>query len=296
MLGVDVGGTFTDVVCVRDGAITVTKVASDASDPAAPVVEGARRLGTAGTRCSTTPARWGSTRSSRGRLPKVAFLTTEGHRDMLDRGRMWRPPAAQTDMSWRRSFSDASRPLVPRYLRRGVVERLLADGDVLIPLDEAQARTQLEVLRRCNVEGVAICLINAYVNDAHERRLRELVHEVLGRRAGLDLRETSPLAKEYARASTTVIDVFMKLKFTRYAHELDARAARARVRRRSSTSPTARRRSFPADRRSRGRIGWSSRGPAAGTMSQRPLRRRDRRATTSSAPTSAAPRLRHLAW
>ena len=91
-----------------------------------------------------------------------------------------------------------------------------------LPLDEEQARTQLEVLARCDVEGVAICLLNAYVNDAHERRLRELVREVLGPELPVSISsETSPLAKEYARASTTVIDVFMKLIFTRYAHELD---------------------------------------------------------------------------
>ena len=58
-------------------------------------------------------------------LPKIGFLTTEGHRDILDRGRIWRPPARQSDTSWRRSFGDAARPLVPRYLRRGVTERLL---------------------------------------------------------------------------------------------------------------------------------------------------------------------------
>ncbi len=111
---------------------------------------------------------------------------------------------------------------MPRYLRRGVIERLLADGSVYLPLDEEQARGQLEVLKRCNVEGVAICLINAYVNDAHERRLRELASEVLGAEVPVSISsETSPLAKEYARASTTVIDVFMKLIFTRYAHQLD---------------------------------------------------------------------------
>jgi N-methylhydantoinase A len=222
MLGVDVGGTFTDVVSVVDGRITVTKVASNPGDPSAPVVEGARRLGTAGHAVFNHASTMGLNAVITRKLPKVAFLTTEGHRDMLDRGRVWRPPASQTDPSWRRSFGDVARPLVPRYLRRGVVERLTADGGVHLPLDEAQARTQLEVLARCNVEGVAICLINAYVNDAHERRLRELAHEVLGPDLPVSISsETSPLAKEYARASTTVIDVFMKLIFTRYAHELD---------------------------------------------------------------------------
>ncbi|HXR13345.1 MAG TPA: hydantoinase/oxoprolinase family protein [Solirubrobacteraceae bacterium] len=222
MLGVDVGGTFTDVVSVRDGKIAVTKVPSDSRDPAAPVVLGARRLGVEGHPVFNHASTMGLNAVITRTLPKVGFLTTEGHRDMLDRGRVWRPPAAQTDTSWRRSFGDVSRPLVPRYLRRGVLERLLADGSVYLPLDEDQARAQLEVLKRCNVEGVAICLLNAYVNDAHERRLRELVAEVLGAQLPVSISsETSPLAKEYARASTTVIDVFMKLIFTRYAHELD---------------------------------------------------------------------------
>jgi N-methylhydantoinase A len=222
MLGVDVGGTFTDVVSVRDGRIQVTKVPSTPSDPAAPVVEGARRLGVEGQPVFNHASTMGLNAVITRNLPKVAFLTTDGHRDILDRGRVWRPPAGQSDTSWRRSFGDAARPLVPRYLRRGVVERLLADGSEYLPLDEDQARRELALLKRCNVEGVAICLINAYVNPVHEQRLRALTHEVLGNGVPVSISsETSPLAKEYARASTTVIDVFMKLIFTGYAHQLD---------------------------------------------------------------------------
>jgi len=221
VLGVDVGGTFTDVVAIRDGRIDVTKVPSDSSDPAAPVVEGARRLGLEGSAVFNHASTMGLNAVLTRSLPKIGFLTTEGHRDMLDRGRVWRPTTALTDPSWRRSFGDASRPLVPRYLRRGVTERVLADGSVLIPLDEEHARRQLGVLARCNVEGVAVCLLNAYVNAAHEERLRELAAEVLGDVPVSISSETSPLAKEYARASTTVIDVFMKLIFTSYARRLD---------------------------------------------------------------------------
>jgi N-methylhydantoinase A len=222
MLGVDVGGTFTDVVSVRDGRIEVTKVPSDASRPAAPVVEGARRLGAQGQAIFNHASTMGLNAVITRRLPKIGFLTTEGHRDMLDRGRVWRPLDAQTDPSWRRSFGDVSRPLVPRYLRRGVRERLLADGSELLPLDDEQAIRQLELLGRCDVQGVAICLLNSYVNPVHEHRLRELTLEVLGDVAVSISSETSPLAKEYARASTTVIDVFMRLIFTGYARELDA--------------------------------------------------------------------------
>jgi len=222
VLGVDVGGTFTDVVSVRDGRIEVAKVPSSASDPAAPVLEGAERLGLAGATVFNHASTMGLNAVITRSLPKVAFLTTEGHRDILDRGRIWRPPARQSDTSWRRPFGDAARPLVPRYLRRGVTERLLVDGTVHVPLDEDQARSELEVLDRCAVEGVAICLLNAYVDPVHERRLRELVHESLGEEIAVSISsETSPLAKEYARASTTVVDVFMKLIFSGYARGLD---------------------------------------------------------------------------
>ena len=228
MLGVDVGGTFTDVVSVRDGRIEVTKVPSDPADPAAPVVAGATQLGLEGQPVFNHASTMGLNAVITRNLPKVAFLTTEGHRDILDRGRIWRPPVRQSDPSWRRSFGDAARPLVPRYLRRGISERLLADGSVHLPLDEGQARRQLAVLKRCDVEGVAVCLLNAYVDSTHERRLRELTREVLGDEVAVSISsETSPLAKEYARASTTVIDVFMKLIFTGYAHRLDERLREA---------------------------------------------------------------------
>ncbi len=222
MLGVDVGGTFTDVVAIRDGRIQVTKVPSDRDRPAAAVVEGARQLGVEGSAVFNHASTMGINAVITRRLPKIAFLTTQGFRDMLDRGRVWRPLDGQTDPSWRRSFGDASSPLVPRYLRRGIEERILADGSVMTPLDETQARKQLAVLERCAVEGVAICLLNSYVNPAHEHRLRELAREVLGGIPVSISSDTSPLAKEYARASTTVVDVFMKGIFTEYSQELDA--------------------------------------------------------------------------
>ncbi len=109
---------------------------------------------------------------------------------------------------------------MPRYLRRGIKERITAQGDVLIALDEDQARDELRILATCNVEGVAICLINSYVDGAHERRLRELVAEELGDVVCSISSGVSPLAKEYGRASTTVVDVIMKIKYTRYTDRL----------------------------------------------------------------------------
>lgn len=222
MFGVDVGGTFTDVVTCREGRIEVTKVPSFPEDPQRSVVEGARRLGVAGSALFNHASTKGLNAILTRKLPKIGFLTTAGHRDMLDGGRAWRPFDGQLDPRWRRSFGDAARPLVPRYLRRGVRERMLASGEVLLPFDAAQARAELELLRGCHVEGVAICLINAYANDAHERALLALAREVLGDIPISVSSEVSPRAKEFSRASTTVVDVIMKLLYGDYAQRLDA--------------------------------------------------------------------------
>jgi N-methylhydantoinase A len=222
MLGVDVGGTFTDVVGIEDGKIKVTKVPTDPHETERSVLEGARTVGAEGQDLFNHASTVGLNAVITRNLPKIAFLTTLGHRDILDMGRTWRPLEALTDPNWRRPFGDARNPLIPRYLRRGVKERILVDGDVLIPIDEDQVREQLEVLRKCEVRGVAICLINAYVNNGHEVSLRELVQEVLGDVPCSISSEVSPLAKEYARASTTVIDVFMKIIYSTYADRLGA--------------------------------------------------------------------------
>lgn len=222
MIGVDVGGTFTDVVAISKDGIRTVKVATDVRDTERGVIQGAREAGVAAAAVFNHASTHGLNAVITRRLPKIAFLTTLGHRDILDVGRVWRPPNDLTNPHWRRSFGDADRPLVPRYLRRGIRERIAASGDVLIPLDEAQARAELEVLKRCEVQGVAICLLNAYVTHCHEERLRELVREVLGPVPCSISSEVSPLAKEFARASTTVIDVFMHLIYGAYTQRLDA--------------------------------------------------------------------------
>ena len=223
MLAVDVGGTFTDVVALRDGKILTAKVSTDVHNVHAPVLQGAAELLVHRASVFNHASTHGLNAVITRNLPKIGFLTTQGHRDILDMGRVWRPVEAILDPGWRRSFGDAGgRPLVPRYLRRGVAERTLADGSTLFELDEAQAREQIKVLARCNVAGVAICLLNAHVNPAHEVRLSELVREELGDDVICSISsQVSPLAKEYARASTTVIDTFMKIIYTDYSLKLE---------------------------------------------------------------------------
>ncbi|MGP3533151.1 hydantoinase/oxoprolinase family protein [Microbacterium sp. RD1] len=222
MIGVDVGGTFTDVVAIHDGVIKTTKVPTDARHTDRGVVRGAKELGVENSSVFNHASTHGLNAIITRRLPKIGFLTTGGHRDILDMGRVWRPAEGLMDPSWRRTFGDVSRPLVPRYLRRGIKERKLADGSTLIPLDEEQARAELRVLAKCDVEGVAICLINSYVDRAHEVRLREIVREELGDVPVSISSEVSPLAKEFARASTTTVDVFMQLIYGSYTERLDS--------------------------------------------------------------------------
>ena len=222
IVGVDVGGTFTDVVAVRDGVITVAKVPTVYGTTEQAVIAGAEKVGVADVAYFNHASTHGLNAVITRRLPKIGFLTTNGHRDILDVGRTWRPVEGLTDPRWQRGYGDAARPLVERYLRRGIVERITATGDVFLPLDEDQARQQLQVLRRCGVEGVAICLLNAYVSDEHERRLRELVAEEIGDVPVSISGEVSPLAKEFTRAATTVVDVFMKLIYGAYTQRLDA--------------------------------------------------------------------------
>lgn len=221
IVAVDVGGTFTDVVAVEGGRITTAKVPTDVGSSDRSVLEGARAVDVASASVFNLASTAGLNAVLTRRLPKVGFLTTFGHRDLLDRGSLIRPREALTDPGWRRNFGDASeRPLIPRYLRRGIKERLDAAGEVFVPLDEAQARDELAVLRRCGVQGVAVCLLHAYRNGSHERRLRELVREELGDVACSISSEVSPTIREFHRASTTVMDVLMKLIYGDYTRRL----------------------------------------------------------------------------
>jgi len=222
VIGVDVGGTFTDVVGIEGGRIVTAKVPTDPRASDRSVLAGAAEVevGRAGVFNLASTA--GLNAVITRRLPKVAFLTTVGHRDLLDRGSLVRPLEALTDPSWRRGFGDAGSPLIPRYLRRGIKERITASGEIFIPLDEAQARAELQLLKRCDVQGVAICLLHSYVDSRHERRLRDLVREALGDIPCSLSSEVSPLAKEFYRASTTIVDLLMKMMYGDYTRRLES--------------------------------------------------------------------------
>ena len=107
---------------------------------------------------------------------------------------------------------------------------MASSGGILVPLDENQARAELELLKTWGVSGVAVCLLHAYRNAAHEARLGELAREVLGSVPVSISSETSPLIREYQRASTTVIDVLMKVLYGEYTARVEAGLVEARFR------------------------------------------------------------------
>src|SRR5438128_560415 len=225
-LGVDIGGTFTDLVVIDEatGTARVGKVLTTPKDPAHGVEEGIRALlDDAGVRPDEVRAVVHGTTLATNALiekkgAKTALLTTEGFRDALEIGREGRYDMYDL-------FIAPPPPLVPRHLRREVPERLLADGSIARALDEVAARRVLAELAQDGVEALAICLLHAYVNPAHEARLVALAHEAMPGVFVSRSSEVVPEIREYERASTTCANVYVAPLMARYLEDLERRLA-----------------------------------------------------------------------
>src|SRR5437016_3028551 len=225
-LGVDIGGTFTDLVVIDEatGTARVGKVLTTPKDPAHGVEEGLRGLlGDAVVSPDEVRAVVHGTTLATNALiekkgAKTALLTTEGFRDALEIGREGRYDMYDL-------FIDPPSPLVPRHLRREVPERLLADGSIARAIDEVAARRVLAELAQDGVEALAICLLHAYVNPAHEARLVALAHEAIPGVFVSCSSEVVPEIREYERASTTCANVYVAPLMARYLEDLERRLA-----------------------------------------------------------------------
>jgi N-methylhydantoinase A len=212
-VGVDIGGTFTDVI-VYDVEGRVLRAAKSLSTPAEPVravLEALVKLDVQLSR--VTRFVHGTTRVTNALLEGigggVAILTTEGFRDVIAMARGHRHRLY--------SVKEVALPrLVERRLCLEVPERIRADGTVHRPLDEAAVRQVLEGLRGAELTGVAVCLINAYSNPAHEERVASLVREYLPALACSTSAEVVPEIGEYERFATTVLNVAVKPFVDRY--------------------------------------------------------------------------------
>jgi N-methylhydantoinase A len=221
-VGVDVGGTFTDVVVAVEPDHQVHSMKTLTTSPPEEGVmravrESIRRAGlTAGDVHRIVNATTLATNAVlEGTGARTAFVTTSGFGDMFELG-MHRPTdGARFDLGYERPA-----PLVPVNLVVEVIERLNAQGEVLVRLDEADTREKLLRLAKMAPESVAVCLLHSYANPVHERRLVELVAEVLPD-AYLALSSSIwPEFQEYERASTTVVSAYVGPIIARYVRSL----------------------------------------------------------------------------
>ena len=230
-VGVDVGGTFTDVVCVRDGrAPVVFKVPSTPADPGDAAIAAIQRLAAREgvESCSIAQLAHGTTVATNAVLERkggrLGIITTEGFRDTLEIGRQMRREMYEVRL-------DPQTPvfLAPRARRLGVRERIGPQGEVIEPLDESSVRAALDRLVAAGVECIAVCLLFSFVNPSHERRVREMARAV---HPGLEISlssEVDPAFREYERTAVTAFDAYIKPTVRRYLTRLGTRLADAGV-------------------------------------------------------------------
>src|SRR5262245_8133098 len=218
-VAVDVGGTFTDI-CIMDettGLIRIEKTAST-PDPIDGIMAG---IGNAAIDLSQVALfSHGTTVATNAlitrRLPRTAMVCTKGFRDVIEVRR------ANKEELWD-AYKDVVKPYVPRRDRLTVFERVDAQGAIVTPLDEAGAREVARILKRRNVAAVAVCFMNAYVNGANERRMKQILEEEM---PGVPVSISSgvlPEIFEPERFSTTVVNAALSPVLVNYTARLGER-------------------------------------------------------------------------
>jgi N-methylhydantoinase A len=220
---VDIGGTFTDFVMLdtRDGRLFNGKVLTTPRAPEQAVLSGITAL----LRTHRVAPReirhvvHGTTLVANALIERrgvpTGFLTTAGFRDIPEIGTELRHDTY--DLFMRRPD-----PLVPRRLRLEVNERLRPDGSIEAPLDESAARQRIRALRDAGVAAIAVCLLHAFANPAHERRIGALIAEEAPDLAHCLSADVVPEIGEYERGSTTIANAYVLPVFSRYLARLDA--------------------------------------------------------------------------
>ena len=228
-IGIDIGGTFTDIVCRRSGHTdTILKLTTTRADPGIAVLEAIGQLSTAFPPQSIARFVHGTTVATNAVLErkgaKVGLLTTEGFRDVLEIGRQIR--TALYDV-----ILEPETPifLAPGRRRMGIEERVAADGEILIPLDEDSVLSATEALVADGVEAIAICFLFAFVEPAHEIRARELIAAKYPKLPVSVSHEVDPAFREYERTLATAFDAYIKPVVDGYLNRLEGNLVKAGV-------------------------------------------------------------------
>ena len=224
-LGVDIGGTFTDLVIQSDtGRIHTVKVPTTPDDPSQAVLNAIELA--AGEEIGITLADVSQFIHSttiatntilQGKGARTGFLVTQGFRDLLDIRRHKR--YSLFDAAYRKLP-----PLVERHLTYGIPERIGAQGEVVEPLDEQAVRKALQALAGEGVEAIAICFLFSFRNNAHELRTAEIAREMLPHCFISYSSAVYPQYREYERASTTVVNSYLGPSVSRYVDRLSSEA------------------------------------------------------------------------
>src|SRR5437868_3323005 len=223
-IGVDIGGTFTDIVALdRAGRLSLTKVPStpkDLLDGIGAAVTSVLAL-TGGRAGDVERFIHGTTIATNAILEQkgavTAVLTTEGFEDVLELGRMKRSRMYDLEMD-----PEVPTFLAPRRRRVGIRERLDARGRVLVPLTETDVRTAVQGLRAQGVQAIAVCYLFSFVNPSHERRTRELCADVAPEISVSLSSEVDPTFREYERLCVTAFDAYLGPVVKRYLAGLAA--------------------------------------------------------------------------
>ena len=212
ILGVDVGGTFTDFVYLSGGRLTVTKVLSTRSDPSVAVLTGIERLGVDAAAVISHGTTVATNALLEHRGGRTALVTTRGFRDALVIGRQTRPDL------YRLSFPPLWTP-VPDELRFEVAERVGPGGEVLTTLDPGEVDAVLDAALAAGAETLAVCLLFSFANPVHEQLIGER-----GRARGLAVSLSSeilPEFREFERTSTTVLNAYVAPLMVEYVDRLE---------------------------------------------------------------------------
>jgi N-methylhydantoinase A/oxoprolinase/acetone carboxylase beta subunit len=233
-VGVDVGGTFTDLIYVDDdsGVVQVHKLPTTPDDPSRGTIDGITQIcEAAGTAPSQLDQVFHGTTIATNIVIEhsgatVGMITTEGYRDILHIARHKKPLnfSNYQDLPWQRY------PVVRRRYRLTVPERVTKDGSVLVPLDEAKAREQVRALKEAGVEAVSVCFLFSFVNPAHEQRVAEIVREQFPEAFLSVSSEVLPQYREYERFSTVCLNAYIGPKVATYVSRLQDELTRLGVR------------------------------------------------------------------
>jgi len=217
LVGVDVGGTFTDLIGL-DSSGSGLKVAKVPSTPPAFVKGVIQALGKAGLRPADIQLLvHGTTIASNAVLQrtgaKAGLIVTRGFRGVLEGARATR--GEMFDLLW-----DVPRPLIPRRHILEISERVDAEGNVVEPLSEAQVRKAAQVFRRRGMEAIAICFMNSFMNPDHEERALAIVREECPEVFTYNSWQSNPQIHEFERTSTVVMNAYLGPIVDRYIREL----------------------------------------------------------------------------